>query len=167
MLVPTIVGEDRLLVLEPVLGAATTIRRGLSGDELVVLESTAPPGTTAGSFTEAVTFSSLNPGVDFGVAHCTERTSSGRINEALTRSYPKMVGGISEASTSAASRVFRPFNEPGVHEMGSATEAEAVKEFEGSYRDLIIALANELALACEEWGLDARTVFEAAKTQPY
>jgi UDP-N-acetyl-D-mannosaminuronate dehydrogenase len=98
-LVPTIFGEDRLLVLELVLGAATTIGRGLSGDELFILESTATPGTTAGSFTEAVTFSSLNPGV---------------------------------------------------HEMGSATEAEAVKEFEGVYRDLNIALANKLALACEE-----------------
>jgi nucleotide sugar dehydrogenase len=167
VLVPTVVDEDREPVLGPVLNAAETIGRGLSGGELVVLESTAPPGTTVGPFTEAVAPPSLEAGVDFGVAHCPERTSSGRVIEDLTRSYPKIVGGISEASTGAAARVYRRFNEPGVIEMGSATEAEAVKLFEGVYRDVNIALANELALACEEWGLDARTVFEAANTQPY
>jgi nucleotide sugar dehydrogenase len=63
--------------------------------------------------------------------------------------------------------LYRTFNEPGVIGVSSATAAEAVKVFEGVYRDVNIALANELAKACEEWGLDAAEVFEAANSQPY
>lgn len=51
--------------------------------------------------------------------------------------------------------------------MSSIKAAEAVKVFEGVYRDVNIALANELALWCEEHGLDALEVFQAANTQPY
>ncbi len=51
--------------------------------------------------------------------------------------------------------------------MSDATAAESVKVFEGLYRDVNIALANELAMVCDELGIDAREVFDAANTQPY
>jgi len=58
-------------------------------------------------------------------------------------------------------------NEKGVIEMSDVLSAEAVKVFEGVYRDVNIGLANELALYCEEKGVDALEVFEAANTQPF
>ncbi|MFB6178895.1 MAG: nucleotide sugar dehydrogenase, partial [Halorientalis sp.] len=167
VLVPTLVDDASEPDLDPVLAAANTIRDGLTPGDLVVLESTVPPGTTAGAFTEAVEPAGLTAGDDFAVAHCPERTSSGQVIRDLTESYPKIVGGLTPTGTDAAASFYRQFNQPGVVEMPSATAAEAVKVFEGVYRDVNIALANELAKACEEWELDAATVFDAANSQPY
>lgn len=167
VLVPTLVDEDHEPDLGPVLEVASDVRHGVEEGDLVILESTVPPGTTAGEFAEAVEPESMEAGEDFGVAHCPERTSSGRVIEDVTESYPKIVGGVDDDSTRLAASLYRQFNEPGVIPVGSATAAEAVKVFEGVYRDTNIALANELAKACEEWGLDAGEVFAAANTQPY
>lgn len=166
-IVPTVLGEDHQPALGPVLDVAEDISTGVAAGNLVILESTAPPGTTAGPFREAVEPAHLTAGEDFGLAHCPERTSAGRVIRDLTESYPKVVGGIDEESTRTAASLYRVFNERGVIEVSSATAAEAVKVFEGVYRDVNIALANELAMACEEFGLDATEVFEAANTQPY
>ena len=169
LLVPTVVDDEHKPILEPVLSAANDIKSGISSGDLVILESTVPPGTTENQLVPAVTPDDrpIDPGSDFGVAYCPERTSSGSVIKDLTQSYPKIVGGIDAPSTDAAATFYRAFNEPGVIEMGSTTEAEAVKVFEGVYRDVNIALANELTKACEQWGIDANTVFDAANTQPY
>lgn len=166
-LVPTVVDDDHQPDLRPVMDVAEDIRLGLSEGDLVILESTVPPGTTSNEFAEALEPDSMVAGEDFGVAHCPERTSSGRVIEDVTKSYPKIVGGLDDDSTRLAASLYRQFNEPGVIPVSSATAAEAVKVFEGVYRDTNIALANELAKACEEWGLDSSEVFEAANTQPY
>lgn len=169
LLVPTVVDNDHEPILDPVLSAAEDVSAGISDGDLVILESTVPPGTTEELLVPAVSPKDreLAPGDDFGVAYCPERTSSGRVIKDLTQSYPKIVGGIDTESTEAAAAFYNAFNEPGVIEMGSTTEAEAVKVFEGVYRDVNIALANELAKTCEQWGLDSHTVFDAANTQPY
>lgn len=169
LLVPTVVDEDHEPIMEPVLSAAADVGAGIDAGDLVILESTVPPGTTANTLAAAVTpdDSDLVPGEDFGLAHCPERTYAGRVIQDLTTAYPKIVGGIDRASTAAAAAIYDVFNEPGVIELSSATAAEAVKVFEGVYRDVNIALANELAVACEEWGLRSMEVFDAANTQPY
>lgn len=167
VLVPTVVDENATPDLSPVTAAAETISTGVSAGDMVVLESTVPPGTTSGPFAETVAPEGLSPGEDFVVAHCPERTSAGTVIRDLTESYPKIVGATSDKGRRAVASFYREFNEPGVIELPSATAAEAVKVFEGVYRDTNIAVANELAKACEEWGLDAGTVFEAANSQPY
>lgn len=167
VIVPTLLDDENQPDLDLVLAAAKDIQMGVSSGDLVILESTVPPGTTGGVFREAVEPPDLKGGIDFGIAHCPERTSSGRVLRDLTESYPKIVGGIDHISTTVAASLYREFNDPGVIEMESAKAAEAVKVFEGLYRDVNIALANELAKACEDWGLDARAVFEAANSQPF
>lgn len=167
VLVPTILDEHDNPALETVLDVARDISTGVSEEDLIILESTAPPGTTEGPFREAVESDELTAGEDFRLAHCPERTSSGRVIQDLTEAYPKIVGGIDEESTEAAASLYRVINDPGVIEMSSATAAEAVKVFEGIYRDVNIALANELAKASHEWELDAIEVFQAANSQPY
>ncbi|WP_256289017.1 nucleotide sugar dehydrogenase [Halobellus inordinatus] len=167
MLVPTIVDDDNQPILDPVLAAAEDISAGLSSGDLVVLESTVPPGTTEDVVVETVETGNLTAGEDFGVAYCPERTYAGRVVEDLTESYPKIVGGLDRASTTAAARFYEAFNEPGVIELGSPRAAEAIKVFEGVYRDTNIALANELGKVCEQWGIDSEEVFEAANTQPF
>jgi len=167
VLVPTVIDEDHEPILDPVIDSARDIAAGLDAGNLVILESTVPPGTTGGVFRDHLESSGLRAGEQFGLAFCPERTSSGRVIRDLTESYPKIVGGIDTASTEAAAAFYEQFNEPGVVSMDSTVAAEAVKVFEGVYRDVNIALANELAKACEQWGVDAHTIFDAANTQPY
>ena len=166
-LVPTILDEAGRPDLSPLVAVASDIREGLAPGNLVITECTLPPGTTAGRFADAVAPEGLEAGVDFGIAHCPERTASGRVLEDLTQSYPKIVGGLTAAGTAAAAGLYETFNEPGVRPVESPTAAEAVKVFEGVYRDANIALANELARACEQWGISASDTFEAANGQPY
>ena len=166
-LVPTILDEQGKPDLGPLMAVASDVREGLAPGNLVITESTLPPGTTAGRFADAVAPEGLEPGIDFGIAHCPERTASGRVLEDLTESYPKIVGGLTAAGTAAAAGLYETFNEPGIHPVESPTAAEAVKVFEGVYRDANIALANELARACEQWGISASDTFEAANGQPY
>lgn len=167
ILVPTVLDDANEPDLAPVIAAAEDIATGLDPADLVVLESTAPPGTTDGVLRETLESSGHDAGDSFGLAFCPERTSSGQVVRDLTESYPKIIGGVDAESTAAAAGLYRQFNEPGVIEMDSATAAEAVKVFEGVYRDVNIALANELGKICVEWGLDADHVFDAANSQPY
>lgn len=166
-LVPTVLDDEGRPDLSPLMAVASDVREGVEPGDLVITESTLPPGTTAGQFADAVSPDGLEAGVDFGIAHCPERTASGRVLRDLTGSYPKIVGGLSEEGTAAVAALYETFNEPGVHPVESPTAAEAVKVFEGVYRDANIALANELARACEHWGISASETFEAANGQPY
>jgi nucleotide sugar dehydrogenase len=167
LLVPTVLDDHQNPNLDSVMAAATDVSKGLTEGDLVILESTIPPGTTAGGLADTLETDSLSAGDDFGLAHCPERTYAGRVIQDLTESYPKIVGGIDADSTEAAAELYNEFNEPGVIKLNSATAAEAVKVFEGVYRDTNIALANELGKVCEEWGLNAHEVFEAANSQPF
>ena len=167
VMVPTVLDDGGSPDLAPVGATAQSIRGGVDAGDLVVLASTVPPGTTAGPFADILAPDGLVAGEDFWVAHTPERTSSGRVLEDLTESYPQVVGGTTPSGTRAAAALYETVNEVGVIEVDSATHAEAVKVFEGVYRDVNIALANELGTVCEEWGLNARAVFEAANSQPY
>lgn len=167
VMVPTVLDTDDTPDLGPVKAVTESIRAGVAPGDFVALASTVPPGTTAGAFAGDVAPEGLVAGADFGVAHTPERTSSGQVLRDLTESYPQVVGGLSSEGTRAAADLYGVVNDVGIIEADGATAAEAVKLFEGVYRDINIALANELGIVCEEWGLDSSAVFEAANTQPY
>ncbi|MBU7017905.1 MAG: nucleotide sugar dehydrogenase [Theionarchaea archaeon] len=139
----------------------------LKKDNIVVLESTAPPGTCETVLIPLLEEQGFESGKDFGVAHCPERTMTGTALEDITKKYPKIVGA-SDCETGKILRdVYSRINEKGVILLKDIKTAEAVKVFEGIYRDVNIALVNELALYCEEHSLDITEVIKAANTQPY
>jgi len=143
------------------------ISKGLSKGDIVITETTLPPGTTLslGKLLEKST--GLLLGRDFGIAHAPERTMSGRMIKDITSSYPKIVGASDKETLNAVKGVYEAINKKGVVETTSPTVAEAVKVFEGVYRDVNIALANELALYSELMGFDVIEAIKAANTQPY
>ncbi|MEM2934444.1 MAG: nucleotide sugar dehydrogenase [Methanocellales archaeon] len=166
IIVPILIDGERNPDLTAVKKVCEAIARGLKKGDLVILESTAPPKTTEEVILPILESSGLKLG-DFGLAHAPERTMSGTAIRDITRAYPKIVGGVDKASTKAAAYLYSAINKRGVIELSSARAAEAVKVFEGIYRDVNIALANELYGVCEELGISALEVFEAANTQPY
>ena len=167
VIVPTPITDEKepdLAILDAVV---ESIGEGLSRGDLVVIESTVPPRTTAERVWPALCDSSGLEAGEFGVAFCPERTSSGRALEDIRGAYPKVVGGVDEASTAAAATLYDAVNAKGVLPVSDATTAECVKVFEGLYRDVNIALANELGRLTDEIGIDVREAIEVANTQPF
>ncbi len=146
--------------------AAAAVARGLRPGALVILETTVPVGTTRGRLGPALEASGLRMGVDFRLAYSPERVSVGRIFADLKR-YPKIVGGIDEASRDAAVAFYRRALDASVMTVRDTETAEFVKLAETTYRDVNIALASELAVYADQRGLDAVEAFAAANTQPY
>ena len=165
ILVPTMIDDHGNVNLEPVYDVTKKIAKGLARGNIVITEATMPPGTTE-SLIPILEESGLKLG-EFGLAHCPERTMTGTAIRDITGQYPKIVGANDDRALRAVSAIYEVINAKGVIPMSSIKAAEAVKVFEGVYRDVNIALANELALFCEEQNLDALEIFKAANSQPY
>ncbi len=168
VLVPLLVDpQDAYLptygALESALGA---IGRGIRPGTLVILETTLPVGDTRkrmGPIIEQA--SGLRMGQDFHLVFSPERVQSNQVIKNLLH-YPKVVGGIDDASTAAAVQFYREGLAIEVHPVGSAETAEFSKIAECVYRDVNIALANELAMCAEETGVDITEVIRAANSEP-
>jgi len=165
IIVPTLTDDRGNLKLDPVYDVVRKISQGLEKGDIIITEATMPPGTTE-SLIPILKESGLKLG-EFGLAHAPERTMTGTAIRDITGQYPKIVGASDEKTLEAVIGIYETINRKGVIPVSSIKAAEAVKVFEGVYRDVNIALANELALWCEEHGLDALEVFKAANTQPY
>ncbi|OPY49918.1 MAG: UDP-N-acetyl-D-mannosamine dehydrogenase [Methanosaeta sp. PtaU1.Bin112] len=124
----------------------------LKKGDLVVLETTFPPGTTDGLVQEQLCRSSGLAESDFFLAYSPERIMTGYSISRL-REFPKVIGGRDEESGMIAYQVYRKFI-CNLHLVSSAKVAEMIKVMEGCYRDVNIALANELFKICEDFGVD-------------
>jgi len=165
--VPTLVNELGVLNDVPLRDAFKSIAKGLKRDDVVIVESTMPPGATEKQASVLEALSGLKTGVDFGVAHAPERVMTGSAIADMTVKYPKIVGASDPATLEAVAGLYEAINRRGVVTVSSIRAAEAVKVFEGVYRDVNIALANELAAYAEANGLDVMEIISAANTQPY
>ncbi|WP_280537349.1 nucleotide sugar dehydrogenase [Halopenitus sp. POP-27] len=166
IIVPTLVTDDNEPDLSVVASVVSDIAAGLDPGDVVVIESTVPPQTCR-EVVEPLLAEESGLDVDeFGVAFCPERTSSGRAIEDIRGAYQKVVGGSDPEATRVARIVYEAINDAGVVSVSDATTAEAVKVFEGVYRDVNIALANELAKLADDLEIDVLEAIEVANTLP-
>jgi nucleotide sugar dehydrogenase len=156
--------EDRKTDFTHLDDAADAIGRGLKHGTLVILECTVPVNTTRLRFAARLQQAANHS--DFKLAYSPERVSSGTMFRDL-RAYPKLVGGIDEASGEAAAAFYRAVLDAEVIQLPNAETAEFAKLAESVYRDVNLALANELAKAAEAAGVDYRVMAAAANSQPY
>jgi UDP-N-acetyl-D-glucosamine dehydrogenase len=163
--VPTPLTDAKEPDLGPLLEAADTIRFALRHGQLVILQSTTFPGTTTGPFREALEASGLRAGTDFDLAFAPERVNPGDPASA-SRETPRLVGGTTPAATARAAAVLRSINDR-VIELSSPDVAELAKLLENVFRNVNIALVNQLALLCERMDLDVWEVIDAASTKPF
>ncbi|SMO53955.1 nucleotide sugar dehydrogenase [Halorubrum cibi] len=166
IVVPTLIDESDAPDLSILEAATETVRDGLEPGDAVFVESTVPPGTCADVVAPILASGDRVPG-EFGLAHTPERTASGRALRDIRGSYPKIVGGVDSESGRVAEFVYGELTDNEVIRTSDARTAECVKLFEGVYRDVNIALANELATLTDEFGVDVVETIEAANTQPY
>jgi len=165
ILVPTLTDDKGNVKMGPVLDVAETISQGLEKGNVVITEATMPPGNTE-KLVPILERSGVELG-EFGLGHAPERTMTGTAIRDIKGQYPKIIGADSDRTLNVLKGIYQVVNEEGVVEMDSIISAEAVKVFEGIYRDVNIALANELARYCEERDINALEAIEAANTQTY
>ncbi|WP_135852544.1 nucleotide sugar dehydrogenase [Halorussus salinus] len=165
VIVPTPITDEKEADLSILRSVAEEIATGLDPGDLVVVECTVPPRTCEDLLEPLLEDAAGHD--EFGLAFCPERTSSGRALEDIRGAYPKVVGGTDDEATRAAELVYGEITQHDVLAVSDATTAEAVKVFEGLYRDVNIALANELATLTDELGIDVNEAIETANTQPF
>lgn len=163
--VPTPITEAKDPDLGPVLSAARLVREQLRSGQLVILQSTTFPGTTTGPFRQELELSGMVAGRDFDLAFAPERVNPGD-PASHRRDVPRVVGGLTPAATARAARLLRRINTT-VLELSSPDAAELAKLLENVFRNVNIALVNQLALLCERMGLDVWEVIDAAATKPF
>jgi UDP-N-acetyl-D-glucosamine dehydrogenase len=157
--------QDGTPDLSNVVAAGRAISKVLKPGALVVLESTTYPGTTEELLRPLLESEGLRAGNDFLLAFSPERIDPGNPLYAFG-DIPKVVGGISHASTRAAALLYGQVV-PKVVTVSGTKEAELTKLIENTFRHVNIALVNELAVYAYEMGVDIWEAIEAAATKPF
>jgi nucleotide sugar dehydrogenase len=163
--VPTPLDENRLPDLGAVNAATDAIAARLQPGQLVVLESTTWPGTTRDVLLPALEAGGKKAGSDFYLAFSPERIDPGNPTFGL-RNTPKVVGGHTIACRDRAVAFYSKIVNTVVPVKGTA-EAEMAKLLENTYRHVNIALVNEMAMFCNEMGIDLWSAIDAAATKPF
>ena len=167
IILPTLIDRLNRSDYSAVEKACKEIGRNLRKGSLVIFESTVGPGVTEGivkdGLEKASGFKAEN---DFGLAYSPIRATAGRVLKDIVN-YPRIVGAVGKGSLEAASAVLSTIIKGQIIKVRNVKTAEATKLFENVYRDVNIALANELAVFCEAAGIDYDECVKAANTQPY
>ncbi|MDG6932300.1 MAG: nucleotide sugar dehydrogenase [Nitrososphaerota archaeon] len=159
---------DKIPDFSALKSAVGAISSGIKEGDLVVLESSVPPGTTRRQVIAAIEKSlKMKVEKDFYVSYSPERIYEGRAIKDIEENYPKIISGSGERSLKVVSEFYGKIAKKGVVKMSSIEAAEMEKLAEGIYRDVNIALANELALLCGKMKIDFWEVRNAANSQPY
>ena len=169
--VPTPFLSDHTADLSYIHAAVHDIAPKLRGGEVVILESTSPPGTS-----EQIShwLAELRPDLtlphtgaaspNIFVAHCPERVLPGKVMiEMITNN--RVIGGVSSACARKAAAIYRVFTQGDIV-LTDAKSAEMSKLVENAFRDVNIAFANELSLICDELHLDVWEVIKMANHHP-
>ncbi len=152
--------------LSYVVQSTKSIAKYLHKGMLVVLESTTYPGTTEEVLKPILEETGLKCGIDFFLAFSPERIDPGN-KQFNTKNTPKVVGGCTKDCTEVAGMLYRSVLNGDILEVSSPAVAEMEKILENTFRNVNIALANEMAILCNRMNIDVWEVIDAAKTKPY
>lgn len=162
--VPTPVKPDKTADMSFVVAAAKTIVPHVREGNMVILESTSPPGTVHEVLVPILAESGLEIGEQLMVAHSPERVLPGRILIELVENN-RIIGGVNRKSAEAVKDLYKTFVNGEIY-LTDVTTAEMCKIVENTYRDVNIALANELAVICEKTGISAWEVIRLSNKHP-
>ena len=163
--VPTPLNKVKDPDLSYIVSAGEMLKAALRPGQLIILESTTYPGTTREILLPILEATGLTVGKDFFLCFSPERVDPGNVTW-QTRNTPKVLGGITAQCTEHGMALYSRIFDTMVP-VESAEAAELVKVYENTFRMINIALANELAQACEKLGIDVWGVIDAAATKPF
>jgi nucleotide sugar dehydrogenase len=162
VIVPAHLTPERDIDLGILRSASADIGRGLRRGTLVVYETTVTIGATRRSLIPVLEeHSGLKAGPDFAVGYSPERVKANLVLSRL-ETTPKVVGGLDEDARHRTAELYRTYLGAPIDDVGSLEAAEMTKLVGMLYRDVNIALANELATFCEIAGVHFERVRAAA-----
>ncbi|MBI5253872.1 MAG: nucleotide sugar dehydrogenase [Euryarchaeota archaeon] len=164
IIVQTPVDREGIPDLRALENACRTVAQNLSKRKLVIIESTIPPGATERIITPILESGSLKAGSDFYLAYSPERAIPTKTLEEI-QTNSRIIGGVNKESAEAAKELYSNITR-GELITSDIRTVEVVKLIENTYRDVNIALANEIALLCEKLGVDALKAIEIANRHP-
>jgi len=163
--VPTPLNEKATVCdLSYVKSAAISIVSVLERENIVILESTVPPGTLKNVVVPILEQFGLKAEKDLYVAICPERAFPSSLLKELVEN-DRIIGGINRKSSEMAKELYSSFVKGKIY-LTDSTTAETVKLIENTYRDINIALANELAIISEKLGINVWEAIELANKHP-
>ncbi len=147
---------------------AKDIGQGLKKGDAVLISPSLPPGTAQNIVLPIIEkFSKLKGEQDFYFIYNPERIFEGRALQDIEENYPAIVAGLGKKSLVFGEELLKMISKKGVMTFSSLANAEAEKLFEGVYRDVNIALANELSEFCEKVGVNYWEARKGANSQPF
>ena len=166
--VPVLLTSSFSADLSAVKQVTTAIGQGLKKGDVVSLNPSVPPGTSEDIVIPLLAKESgLKVEQDFYMVYNPERIYEGRAIEDIEVRYPAIVAGAGVKSLEIGAKLYSLVAKKGVLKIGNMRTAEVEKLLEGVYRDVNIALANEMAKFCEKVGVDFWVAREAANSQPF
>jgi len=139
----------------------------LQPGSLIIVQSTVTPSTTENLIIKTLERSSgLEVGVDFGLAYSPVKASIGKTMEDL-KNQARIIAAIDKQSMRAAKALLKTISDGELVEANNIKTAEAAAVFGDIYRDVNVALSNELASFCEKAGIDYIEVRRVANKQFY
>ncbi len=160
--VPTPFHENHVPNVDYIISATKAISSYVKPDNIVILESTSPVGTT-----ELVESTLKEEGVDTStlfISHCPERVLPGQIMRELVEN-DRIVGGITPEATKKTVEFYKTFVQGEVLSTDART-AEMAKLTENSFRDTNIAFANELSILCDKFNIDVWELISLTNRHP-
>lgn len=162
--VPTPITEEKKADMRFVEAAAREITPYLRKGNLVILESTSPVGTVDELICPIIAASGLQIGSELFVGHSPERVIPGKILYELVHNS-RIAGGINAESAQKIADLYHCFVEGEIYQTNART-AELCKLAENTFRDINIAYANELALICEQSGINVWEAINLCNNHP-
>lgn len=148
-----------------VLKAAKQIAAHLQPGQFIALESTVNPGVTREQVLPILeSVSGLKVGQDFCLAHCPERIDPGN-EQFFVGNLNRVVGGITDTCTQRAIDFYKSVIDADIVPLGSTEEAEFVKSWENSHRNVMIALANTAAIICDAMNMNIDNVLNGLQSK--
>ncbi|MFM7727165.1 MAG: nucleotide sugar dehydrogenase [Flavobacteriales bacterium] len=152
--IPLLVDQQKNILDEPFLNCFRELAPHFSNNVLIVIETSIPVGYGRNVVVPAIESKGKKHGTDFLLVHSPERINSGTMLEQLLRT-PKVIGGVSPEATQKALDIYQWFFDRSlIHIVDSIEAAEMVKLAGMAYRDVNIALSNQLAMFSNRIGVN-------------
>ncbi len=152
---------DLTIVEDAARSVATILKTG----QLILLESTVSPGVTRRIVLDILESSTgLKVGRDFNLAYCPERIDPGN-QKLYVGNLNRVVGGITKDCSQKAIEFYSSIIDAEIVKLDSTEEAEFVKSWENSHRNVMIALANSAAIICDAVGMNIDNVLRGLQSK--